>query len=117
MSYFDTWVKKQPELADGSSFCASNINCILLANDIGNWMIVMVKYYMQQPELDQLEMLNILDKSCSYDPKFYGVHILTFENTNPEDGHMLWDGEQISKARLLKILMFEDEDISSCMQC
>lgn len=29
MSDFDMWVKEQPELADGSSFCASNINCIL----------------------------------------------------------------------------------------
>jgi len=39
------------------------------------------------------------------------VHMLAFKRLKPDDIKIFWDGEQISKARLLKILMFEDEDI------
>ena len=71
-------------------------------------MIIEEKRHGYRPKYYQEEILKLLDQQCKNDPKFHGVHVLIFENTNPEDGHMLWDGEQISRSKLLKILRFEE---------
>ncbi len=37
----------------------------------------------------------------------FGVHLLTFENTSPENGKIRWDKENVTKGQLIKILKFE----------
>lgn len=38
---------------------------------------------------------------------FYGYHRLVFERETPEDGRMWWNGQQISRFELARILRFE----------
>lgn len=38
--------------------------------------------------------------------RYCGYHILTFENTTPDNGRMWWDGQLIDRELLLKVLRF-----------
>jgi len=42
---------------------------------------------------------------------YLGFHFIIFENTNPDDGTMVWNGRYISVDELLDILTFAGEDI------
>jgi len=72
-------------------------------------MIIEEKRYGRQPRLYQQEIFSILNWCGRHDPNFHGVHVLTFENTNPDDGEMFWDGKQITKSELIEILTFKRE--------
>ena len=111
------WLKEQPELSCELDFYVNNINCIWSNNKTKDWMIIEDEHNIRELQPNQREVFDIINRYCSNDPRFHGVHVLAFKRLKPDDIKIFWDGEQISKARLLKILMFEDEDISSCMQC
>lgn len=111
------WLKEQPELSRELGFYVNNINCIWSNNKTKDWMIIENEHNIRELQPNQREVFDIINKCCSNDPRFHGVHVLAFKELKPDDIKIFWDGEQISKTRLLKILMFENEDISSCMQC
>lgn len=39
--------------------------------------------------------------------KAFGVHLLTFENTSPDNGTMTWDRKAITRDQLVKLFRFE----------
>lgn len=39
--------------------------------------------------------------------RYCGYHVLTFENTTPDNGAMYWDGKVIDRAMLIRLLRFE----------
>ena len=107
---FSNWLREQPEIDSKLGFVATNIDYVWLNHKTGDWMIIEEKRYGHKPKFYQEKVFDLLDFCCNHHHKFHGVHVLIFEKTNPDDGKIFWDGEQISKARLLKILMFEDEE-------
>jgi hypothetical protein len=51
-------------------------------------------------------LLQRLNAACKDDPTYCGLHIIQFENTNPEDGKTFWNGDEISRDEMIAILKF-----------
>lgn len=94
--------------------------------------IVEVKEWMKEPRSDQIDALSFLRQLVQVNGKnlegektfcthklyskfnerkvnvrFYGVHLLQFERTNPEDGKIFWDRKEIDKGTLIGLLAME----------
>jgi len=108
---FGLWLREQPEIDSKLGFVATNIDYVWLNYKTGNWMIIEEKRYGHQPKRYQKEIFDLLDQCCKHHPKFHGVHILVFENTNPDDGKIFWDGKEITRSELLDILSFKINNI------
>ena len=105
---FGLWLREQEEIDSSLGFVATNIDYVWRNYKTGDWMIIEEKRYGHKPKFYQLEIFKLLNWCCKHHPKFHGMHVLVFENTNPDDGKIFWDGEQISRSKLLKILRFEE---------
>jgi len=104
---FGLWLRDQPEIDSKLGYIATNIDYVWENYKTADWMIIEEKRYGRQPKFYQQSIFNILNWCGEHHPYFHGVHILVFENTNPEDGKIFWDGKQITKVELLKVLEFE----------
>jgi hypothetical protein len=105
---FGLWLRDQPEIDSKLGYVATNIDYVWRNYKTGEWMIIEEKRYGHQPKFYQEKIFELLNWCCNNHPKFHGVHILVFENTSPEDGCIYWDGEPITKDRLLSILTFSE---------
>ncbi len=103
---FGLWLREQSEIDSNLGFIATNIDYVWQNYKTDKWMIIEEKRYGRQPKFYQKKILDLLRWCGEYHPKFYGVHILIFENTNPDDGKIFWDGKQITRTELLNILSF-----------
>ncbi len=103
---FGLWLRKQPEIDSGLGYIATNIDYIWENYKNGKWMIIEEKRYGFEPKFYQKKILKLLDENCRNDKNFYGVHVLVFEKTSPDDGNIFWDGKQITKDELLELLTF-----------
>jgi hypothetical protein len=100
---FSHWLRSRTELDSQLGFCASNIDFVWRNYQTKRWMILEEKRFFTFPRFPQTQILDMLDKSIK-DEHFMGVHILVFQNTSPEDGRIFFDGVEIDKGELLRIL-------------
>lgn len=105
---FGLWLRDQEEIDSKRGFIATNIDYLWRNYKTGQWMLIEEKRYGARVRRWQKELFDLLNWCAKHHPKFCGFHILTFEKTSPEDGKMFWDGKEINRAQLIKILMFCD---------
>jgi hypothetical protein len=107
---FGLWLRQQESIDSRKGYVATNLDYIWRNYNTGLWMMIEEKRYGGAVKRFQKEIFDLLNWCAKYHPKFRGFHILRFEKTNPDNGRIFWDGEDISKERLIEILQFKDED-------
>jgi len=101
---FGNWLRQQPEIDSSLGFIATNIDYMWTNYHTGFWMLIEEKRHDTQPRFWQQRMFKKLDLAARNDPNYRGFHLLVFEHTNPDDGAIWLDGEEIDKAQLLMFL-------------
>lgn len=74
------------------------------------WMLIEEKRYMSDCRPDQKLTYTWLHNKILKlnDSTYKGMHILQFENTNPEDGKIFLNHKEITKEQLLLFLQFKE---------
>lgn len=103
---FGLWIREQPEIDSGLGFIATNIDYVWRNYKTDQWMLIEEKRFGHKLKYYQKEIFRLLNWCCKHQPHFFGFHILTFENTSPDDGKIFWDEKEITKAELLSYLTF-----------
>lgn len=100
---FSHWLRSRDELASESGFCASNVDFVWMNYHTRRWMVLEEKRFFTFPRFPQTGILDLLNRTIK-DDLFFGVHVLVFENTSPDDGRMFFDGVEIETYQLIDIL-------------
>ena len=110
---FGLWLREQPEIDSALGYIATNIDFMWRNYKSKLWMLIEEKRYMSKVKRWQMQMFKLIDMFCSADKNYRGFHVLTFENSSPDDGKIYLDGPEITKQELLNFLRFakggEDE--------
>lgn len=101
---FGLWLREQAEIASSKGFIATNIDYVWCNYKTGKWLILEEKRYNAQLKKWQQNLFEKIDKICSADPDYCGLHVLIFERTCPEDGGMWLNEKKITKEELIKFL-------------
>ena len=107
---FGLWLREQPEIDSALGYIATNIDFMWRNYKSKLWMLIEEKRYMSKVKRWQMQMFKLIDVFCSADKNYRGFHILTFENSNPDDGKIYLDGTGITKRELLDFLRFTKRD-------
>lgn len=105
---FGLWLREQPEIESTDGFIATNIDYVWKNYKTDKWMMIEEKRFGREIKTWQKYIFNMIDSLCRPDKNYHGFHYLVFENTNPDDGKMFWDGTEIDAEKLIKILRFEN---------
>ena len=104
---FGLWLREQKEIDSTRGFVATNLDYIWANYKTGDWMLIEEKRFKGSVTYSQSQLLSKIDTLSQNDKKYHGLHILKFENTNPEDGGIRLDGNIITKTELLDFLQFK----------
>ena len=111
---FGLWTRNQPELDSSLGFIASDIDWFWGDYISNNYLFMEEKRFMAEPEIWQIKIFRKIHHRFIGQEKYYGFHIIQFENTNPDDGaifisHLdLPDSKrEIDRFQLIKFLRFE----------
>lgn len=126
---FSDWLRQCPQL-DSREYSLSVtdvdylIHQYMMNGSRGNQNIMLIeeKRRMAVPPSSQLDTLHIIDTALKcIDGKviqnpaglsrrihYYGLHVLVFENTSPDDGKIYWDGREIVPMQLIRFLRFDN---------
>lgn len=105
---FGIWLRKQRQIDQKLGYLTTNLDYIWGNYNKQKWMLIEEKRYGNPLRQAQKDMFELVDECCKTDSRYKGFHVLQFENTSPEDGRIIWDGNEISKQQLLRLLTFED---------
>jgi len=106
---FGLWLRKQPEIESKKGYVATNIDFLWANYKNGFWMLLEEKRHGGKPTKSQIELFTLLDgilKRLGQYGIYKGFHYLIFERTNPDDGKMWLDGDEITIRELLDFLTF-----------
>ena len=103
---FGLWLREQPEIDSKLGYIATNIDFMWRNYKSKLWMLIEEKRYMNQVKRWQMQMFKLIDFFCSADKNYRGFHVLKFENSNPDDGKIYLDGNEITRQELLDFLRF-----------
>ena len=106
---FGLWLREQPEIDSKDGYLATNIDYLWRNYKTGLWMLIEEKRYNSQVKRWQKELFDLLNWCASKHPRYRGFHILQFENTGPDDGAVIWDGEYVTRDQLIQFLRFEPD--------
>jgi len=104
---FGLWLREQSEIDSSLGFVATNVDYVWRNYKTGEWMLIEEKRFGRKPRFYQEEIFQLLDWCARHHPKYHGFHVLSFENTNPEDGRIYLDDSEIIKEQLIQFLRFE----------
>ena len=107
---FGLWLREQPEIDSALGYIATNIDFMWRNYKSKLWMLIEEKRYMSKVKRWQMQMFKLIDFFCSADKNYRGFYILTFENSNPDDGKIYLDGNEITRQELLDFLRFTKGD-------
>jgi hypothetical protein len=108
---FGAWLRLREELSSKRSkgYITSNIDYVWMNYNTGDWMLIEEKRQMAKltnPSQETIfSMLNSKIKSLN-DKKYRGFHVLQFKVSDPENGRMYLNGNEISKEVLIEWLAF-----------
>ena len=126
---FGLWLRQQAEL-DSRRYHLSiqNIDYVhhgfkLMRNSqrVQAVMLLEEKRYLAKPDFAQIDTLKLIHQALQYADgqqvvnvegeslplHYFGYHIIQFENTTPDDGYVLWNGECIERDILCQVLRFK----------
>lgn len=106
---FGLWLREQKEIDSGLGYVATNIDYVWRNYKTGQWMFIEEKRYGRQPKFYQQKIFDLLSWCGKHHSKYFGFHVLVFENTSPEDGKIFLNGKGISREELLQFLQFKYE--------
>jgi hypothetical protein len=105
-----------------AQFDAENLDYIWFAYRDGNLMLIEEKKYGAKQTPAQRDTHGIIHQALKFacarrnferlypgrtkSIRYHGYHIITFENTNPQDGKIWWDKEEIDEEELVRKLRF-----------
>lgn len=101
---FSGWLRRQEPISSDKGYVCTDIDFVWRNHKTGAWMILEEKCRGQKPSYSQRTTLALLSWWLKKDPKFKGVHLITFGNTNPEDGRVWIDGKLTDKEGLTQFL-------------
>lgn len=122
---FGLWLRQQQEIdSRRCGLSIQNLDYIIhMYGDVSCQKIMLIeeKRYNGKQSFAQKDTHSIIDQSLTHANgklvrttrglvvklHYFGYHLLTFENTTPEDGRMWWDGILITESTLLSMLRFE----------
>jgi len=110
---FGIWIRNQPCVDSYKGYRNYNLDIIWWRKNgferkPEKWMLIEEKRHMAECKGDQKLTFEWLHEKLTQvnDGNYCGIHLLQFENTNPDDGKMYWDGKEITKQQLLNYLQF-----------
>ncbi len=129
---FGLWLRTQPDLDSiVERLSIQNLDWIIhcysgVATTCEHIMLIEEKRNGNTSDFAQRDTLLLLDQVCHYahgiqvttERKtvrtflYYGLHVLTFINSTPDDGPMRWDGKPITREDLLLLLRFKIDPYS-----
>ena len=105
---FGIWLRQQKEIDSKLGYVATNIDYMWMNYKNGLWMLIEEKRHGGKLSYSQTQMFNVIDKACSLDATYRGLHLLVFEETNPDDSSLIqWDGVKITPTELIQLLKFK----------
>lgn len=104
---FGLWLREQPNIDSSLGFAASNIDFMWRNYNTGQWMFIEEKRCNGKLTWSQEQIFDIIHNACKNAKGYCGFYVLTFEHTNPDDGCIYLDGDEITKEELLQFLCFE----------
>lgn len=112
---FSKWLRIQPELDSSLGYVAIDIDFVWRNYNTGEWMLLEEKRKYGNPDngvigQNQEELLIKVHNACRGYKKYRGMYLLTFENTNPDDGRIWLQQSEITKQRLIEFLQFKWRD-------
>lgn len=105
---FGLWLREQKELDSKLGFVATNIDYVWRNYRTKDFMIIEEKRYLGKSTFAQKQIFHLINWICKKHPKYKGFHYLKFEKTNPEDGRIFLDNQEISKEELIEFLKFNE---------
>jgi len=113
---FGLWIREQSEIDSYLGYRNYNIDIVWwIKNGFDKfpklWMLIEEKRYKSQCKGDQKLTYLWLHKKLMKlkDNTYKGIHLLQFENTNPEDGKIFLNRKEITKEQLINFLKFNKE--------
>jgi len=112
---FGLWLREQPEIDSYLGYRGYNLDYIWWKKKgfdkiPTSWRLIEEKRFMANLKPDQRLTYRWLHKKIMKlkDVTYKGIHLLQFENTNPEDGKIFLNRKLITKKELLDFLLFKD---------
>jgi len=105
---FSDWLREQP-IIDSINFgyVTTNIDYMWRNYNTNQWMLIEEKRRIAIVPQWQRDMLKILNTACKTDNNYHGIHLIQFENKNPDDGRIYLDKEEITRDELIDFLQFK----------
>ena len=110
-SQYSYWLRQQQEIDSSKGFICVDIDYVWFNYKSGLFLFKEEKQYNAQPDFYQIDLFKMIHASHKDNLNYRGIHIITFQNTNPDDGKIFWDGYEITKEKLLEILTFKADKI------
>jgi hypothetical protein len=104
---YSKWLRNEPQLDSSKGFVTTNLDYIWSNYKTGRWMLIEEKRYKSTMTYAQIQQFKKLHAVAKQDDRYYGFHLIQFENTSPEDGKMWLDGKEITKEEHIKFLEFK----------
>lgn len=122
---FGAWLRVQPELDSRQvGLSIQNLDYIVHRYKFKNCQAVMLieeKTRGGKVSFAQRDTHGVIDQALRYANnqfiktargdvmrlRYCGYHVLTFENTTPDNGAMWWNNREIDRATLIRLLRFE----------
>lgn len=84
---FGLWTREQEELDSSKGYIATDIDWMWNNYNTGEWMYMEEKRNESTLKFAQWSQLKISHEACK-DKNYQGFYLVTFENTNPDDGYV-----------------------------
>lgn len=113
---FGLWVREQSDLDSFKGYRNYNLDSVWwlkegFAEMPIAWMLIEEKRFLSECSADQKLTYQWLHRKLQSlnDPTYYGINLLQFENTSPEDGKIYLDKKEATKQELIQFLQFKKQ--------
>lgn len=103
----ETVLRDPDPIASSLGYVTSNVDFLWRNYKTGLWMLLEEKRHKATVSWPQQQIFKVIHQACADTPGYKGFHLLTFENTSPEDGMIWLNNLEITKADLLNFLHFK----------
>ena len=104
---FGLWLRKQRCIDSRLGYVATNLDYIWSNYKTGLWMLLEEKRFNAKLTFSQEKQFEVLHNIAVGDINYKGFHLITFENTSPDDGNIKFNNNHITVYELMKFLTFE----------
>ena len=102
---FGSWLRSSEPLSSSNGYVTSDIDYVWNDYNSNKFMFIEEKCNMATSDFSQSKTFKLVRSSIN-NSNFYGFHLIQFENTNPSNGKVYLDGEEIPEEQLEEFLKF-----------